>query len=56
MARIEPKCPMCGTTLEAEYVDVGVGEERCSPYSCPKYIAALSVTPEPPSEKENEGG
>lgn len=28
-------CPFCGSTdLHAEYVDIGVGEQRVTPYQC----------------------
>ena len=27
-------CPMCGERTDAEYVDIGVGNERCEPWSC----------------------
>jgi hypothetical protein len=29
-------CPFCGTTAEAEYVDIGVGDERVTPWGCPE--------------------
>lgn len=32
--RIEPNCPTCGEPLQADYVDIGVGEEKCGPYFC----------------------
>lgn len=28
------KCPFCRRPAEAEFVDNGVGEERCSPWRC----------------------
>lgn len=30
----KPLCPVCGGPATAEYVDIGVGEQRVSPYSC----------------------
>ena len=27
-------CPCCGKPCEADFVDNGVGEERCGPYRC----------------------
>lgn len=29
------KCPYCDTRCEAEYVDIGVGSARCTPWGCP---------------------
>ena len=28
------KCPKCGSKCEAEFVDIGVGEQQCTPYHC----------------------
>lgn len=29
------QCPICDSTnIDAEFVDIGVGEQQCSPYSC----------------------
>ena len=28
------KCPNCGWNCEADYVDIGVGEQRTSPWRC----------------------
>lgn len=28
------KCPMCGAKCEAEFVDIGVGEQRVTPWGC----------------------
>lgn len=28
------KCPYCGESMEADYVDVGVGMVQCGPYHC----------------------
>lgn len=30
------KCPDCGADAEADFVDIGVGEMRCSPWGCPE--------------------
>lgn len=27
-------CPLCGKELEADYVDIGIGMEKVSPYWC----------------------
>lgn len=27
-------CPICGQPCEADFVDIGVGEQRISPYRC----------------------
>ncbi len=27
-------CPYCGAECEAEFVDIGVGMQQCSPYMC----------------------
>lgn len=27
-------CPYCGTECEAEFVDIGVGEQQCGPFHC----------------------
>lgn len=29
------KCPYCGGEAEAEFVDIGVGLQQCTPYGCP---------------------
>jgi ssDNA-binding Zn-finger/Zn-ribbon topoisomerase 1 len=29
------KCPNCGQDAEADFVDIGVGEQRVSPWGCP---------------------
>lgn len=29
-----PKCPHCGEAAEAEFVDIGVGEQRVTPWYC----------------------
>jgi hypothetical protein len=29
------KCPKCGNDCEADFVDIGVGEQRASPWGCP---------------------
>lgn len=28
-------CPQCGEKCEADFVDIGVGEQQVSPYYCP---------------------
>ncbi len=28
------KCPECEAECEADFVDIGVGEQQCSPYHC----------------------
>ena len=28
-------CPQCGEKAEADFVDIGVGEQQVSPYYCP---------------------
>lgn len=28
-------CPQCGEKCEADFVDIGVGEQQISPYYCP---------------------
>ena len=30
-----PLCPVCREPVEAEFVDIGVGMERVTPYACP---------------------
>lgn len=30
----EMECPQCGCIITADYVDNGVGNERCGPYAC----------------------
>lgn len=27
-------CPFCGETCEADFVDIGIGYQQCSPYHC----------------------
>lgn len=27
-------CPRCGTTCAADFVDIGVGEQKCGPWVC----------------------
>ena len=34
MAETDVKCPICGSNLCADYVDIGVGTEKVSPYWC----------------------
>lgn len=29
-------CPECGTPVEYETVDIGVGSQQCTPAECPK--------------------
>lgn len=31
----ELDCPNCGAACEAEFVDIGVGEQRVEPWYCP---------------------
>jgi len=38
------KCPYCGTEAEAEFVDIGVGMQQCTPYGCPN-CQALEIGP-----------
>lgn len=28
-------CPYCNEKCEAEFIDIGVGMQQCSPYVCP---------------------
>lgn len=30
------KCPYCGTEMECDTVDIGVGEQQSGPYGCPR--------------------
>lgn len=34
MMRDHIQCPKCGGPCEAEFVDIGVGEQQCGPYHC----------------------
>lgn len=29
-----PRCPICGEPAEAEFVDIGVGEQQVTPWYC----------------------
>lgn len=31
------KCPECDAPCEADTVDIGVGEQQCSPYACTNF-------------------
>lgn len=33
----EKKCPQCGEWAAADYVDNGIGLERCGPFNCEAY-------------------
>ncbi|WP_301171055.1 hypothetical protein [Brevibacillus nitrificans] len=50
-------CPYCGTTCEADWVDVGVGMVQCGPYHC-ESCHASEIGPEyfDCSEYDNEKG
>ena len=34
-----PPCPYCGGETDAEYVDIGVGEEQVTPFMCGSCLA-----------------
>lgn len=40
-------CPQCGEKAEAEFVDIGVGSQQCTPYGCPAcgWVDVLDVQP-----------
>lgn len=40
-------CPKCGAKCEADFVDIGVGEERCSPWRCPECQWVEPTEPDP---------
>lgn len=47
------KCPNCDAPLEAEFVDIGVGEQQCTPYRCTNPECGW-VEPEGPEIKTEE--
>lgn len=48
-------CPYCGHEADAEFVDIGVGMQQCTPYGCPN-CHAVEIGPhdEPKELTENE--
>ena len=34
LRKVSMKCPKCGHECEADFVDNGVGEQRCGPWAC----------------------
>jgi hypothetical protein len=38
---LEPKCPYCGAPADAEFVDVEVGFQQVTPWTCTKCDAVM---------------